>query len=63
MDKNVVKQSEMKIRHIAIPTNNDSDTIDGTLVEITSEELRQADKYEVKDYKRISVSFQSGRIA
>ncbi|GAC1444155.1 MAG: gamma-glutamylcyclotransferase [Sediminibacterium sp.] len=44
------------IRH----TGHPADTISGTVFTITETELRQADDYEVDDYKRIAVTLQSG---
>ncbi|EJB8515667.1 TPA: gamma-glutamylcyclotransferase [Pseudomonas aeruginosa] len=37
-----------------------SDRVPGTLFEITAEELRAADAYEVSDYTRIGVELESG---
>ena len=60
-DKAVLAVSEKEFHPIAILTNNTNDTISGTLYEITSEELAQADRYEVDDYKRVEATFQSGK--
>ncbi len=59
-DKAVLAMSEATFHPIAIQTNNANDTISGTLYTITSEELAQADAYEVADYKRVEATFQSG---
>ncbi|MFF7709914.1 gamma-glutamylcyclotransferase [Pseudomonas sp. NPDC007930] len=37
-----------------------SDRVPGTVFEITAEELRAADAYEVSDYQRVSVTLASG---
>jgi GNAT superfamily N-acetyltransferase len=42
-------------------TGNPKDCVEGTVFEITPEELQQADSYEVKEYKRISASTASGK--
>ncbi|MDE3145475.1 MAG: gamma-glutamylcyclotransferase, partial [Bacteroidota bacterium] len=39
------------------------DKIKGSVFAITGEELMQADKYEVDDYKRIAVTLESGKVA
>jgi len=62
-DENVLKQSEQKFHPMAVPSDSMSDKVDGVVFEVTSEELLQADKYEVADYKRISVTLESGKKA
>ena len=39
------------------------DRIDGTVFDITDDELSNADRYEVKDYKRVSAQLASGTTA
>ncbi|MFK7748761.1 MAG: gamma-glutamylcyclotransferase family protein [Kordia sp.] len=58
-DEAVLAISEEKFHPIAIQTNNTNDRILGTLYQISQQELEQADRYEVSDYKRIEVTFQS----
>ena len=41
-------------------TGHAEDHVEGTVFEITHEELLRADAYEVSDYKRIEVSLRSG---
>lgn len=48
---------------IIAATNNDEDTIDGMLYELTVRELQLADTYEGKYYKRIEVQLQSNEVA
>ncbi|MEM6685037.1 MAG: gamma-glutamylcyclotransferase family protein [Bacteroidota bacterium] len=60
-DEAVLALSQEEFHPIAIQTNNKKDMISGTLYEITSEELAQADQYEVSDYKRVEATFQSGK--
>lgn len=62
-DENVLKQSEQQFHPMAVPSNSINDKVDGVVFEITSEELLQADKYEVADYKRILVTLESGKKA
>ncbi|MGC4034787.1 MAG: gamma-glutamylcyclotransferase family protein [Chitinophagaceae bacterium] len=62
-DEKVLQQSGQQFHPIALPSLNADDKIDGVVFEITSEELLQADKYEVADYKRIAVTLESGKRA
>jgi gamma-glutamylcyclotransferase (GGCT)/AIG2-like uncharacterized protein YtfP len=62
-DETVLQQSEQQFHPIAIPSSNEDDKVDGLVFEITKEELLQADKYEVADYKRIAVTLESGKNA
>lgn len=48
---------------LAIPSENGNDFVEGMVFEISGEELLQADKYEVEDYRRISVTLESGKKA
>ncbi len=62
-DAEVVATSGKTHHPIAVPSENDESFIKGTLLEITAEELRQSDSYEVKEYVRKSVKLSSGIIA
>lgn len=62
-DENVLKQSEQRFHPMAVPSEHTSDKIEGVVFEVSSEELLQADKYEVADYKRILVALESGKKA
>ena len=62
-DKAVVAVSGMASHPIIAQTNNANDTVNGTVFRINTAELRQADEYEVEDYKRISVQLKSGKSA
>ena len=59
-DKSIIEASGEAAHPIITFTGNQTDQIAGVVFEISSEELKQADEYEVKDYKRISVQLQSG---
>jgi gamma-glutamylcyclotransferase (GGCT)/AIG2-like uncharacterized protein YtfP len=48
---------------IAVYSEHESDKIDGTVLEVTSDELLVADKYEPDQYKRASVTLESGKEA
>ncbi|MAN28315.1 MULTISPECIES: gamma-glutamylcyclotransferase family protein [Mesonia] len=62
-DKEVIAKSGKEFHPIAIKTNNQNDYIEGTIFEITESELKETDKYEVGDYKRILETFSSGQQA
>jgi gamma-glutamylcyclotransferase (GGCT)/AIG2-like uncharacterized protein YtfP len=59
-DPHVIAVSGKDVHQIVIPTGNIKDEIAGTVFEITSQELEQADAYEVSDYKRICAQLRSG---
>ena len=59
-DKNVVNLSGVEVHPIACFTGNINDLIHGRVFEITSQELHNADKYEVSDYKRVKCKLLSG---
>lgn len=62
-DKNVLEQSRQAFHPIAILTGNPKDKIEGVVFEISTEELLQADAYEVDDYKRVAAPLDSGKKA
>jgi gamma-glutamylcyclotransferase (GGCT)/AIG2-like uncharacterized protein YtfP len=59
-DEDVLAKSGTDYHPIAIKSNKQEDHIKGILFQISKEELKQADLYEVADYKRIKVTFRSG---
>ncbi|MES2126881.1 MAG: gamma-glutamylcyclotransferase family protein [Pseudomonadota bacterium] len=62
-DPEVVKTSGKTHHPIVKRTGKVDDRVAGTAFEVTDEELVNADKYEVSDYKRVSASLASGRTA
>ena len=46
---------------IAAVSNDAEDTISGTVLEITNEDLLLADSYEPEEYKRVTVRLESGK--
>lgn len=62
-DPEVVKTSGKTHHPIVRQTGVVDDRIAGTVFEITDEELANADKYEVADYKRVAAPLASGRTA
>ena len=59
-DPEVVKLSGKTHHPILLATGNPADTVSGTVFLITPEELAQADKYEVSDYRRVLAPLASG---
>lgn len=59
-DPKVIKTSGESIHSILIYTGNPQDEVNGTVFDISKEELLQADKYEVSDYKRVQAKLKSG---
>jgi len=59
-DDEVVALSGKTHHPIVIATGDENDAVEGTVFEITTEELHHADAYELDSYKRISVQLKSG---
>ena len=59
-DENVIKTSGEAAHPIITFTGNPLDQVPGFVFDISSEELQQADSYEVADYKRINAQLRSG---
>ena len=62
-DETTVSLSGKTHHPIAQFTGRPSDTISGTVYEVTPEEIEKADKYEVPEYKRVSAVLESGKRA
>jgi gamma-glutamylcyclotransferase (GGCT)/AIG2-like uncharacterized protein YtfP len=62
-DESFLARGEEKYQRTLIPSKNDADIIEGTVFEISEEELFLADKYEPNNYKRVKVVLQSGKEA
>ncbi len=62
-DKTFLSKGEQNIQLTLIPSNNKNDTIEGTVLDISEEELLLADNYEPDNYKRVEVELASGRKA
>lgn len=60
-DQEVLEKSEEKFHPILSFSGKNEDKVQGILFEITEEELKKADEYEVADYKRIKTTFESGK--
>jgi len=59
-DPAVIKSSGTDIHPILQYTGNERNFVEGTIFEITGDELLKADRYEVADYKRRKLLFESG---
>ena len=59
-DQDVIKTSGKEIHPILKYSGNETDRVDGTIFEITTSELSQADEYEVEEYLRVKARFHSG---
>ena len=62
-DESFLAKGERKQQLTAIHTKDETDVIEGTMFEISAEELLAADEYEPDNYRRIEVSLQSGKKA
>ncbi len=59
-DPDVIATSGEAFHPIITYTGNSTNCVDGTVFDISEEELKRADSYEVSDYKRIKVKLSSG---
>lgn len=59
-DPEVLAKSGKRFHPLVFHTGDPSDKVSGTVFAITAEELEAADRYEVSDYRRVSVTLASG---
>ncbi len=59
-DPNVIKSSGTDVHPILEYTGSQNDFVKGTIYEISDKELKLADSYEVDDYQRQLLTFESG---
>ena len=57
----VLSKSNKRYHPIAIQSSNAKDSIKGVVFEITPEELKATDAYEVSNYKRVKAKLKSGK--
>ena len=62
-DENFLSKGEQKYQHTAIASKYKNDNINGTVFEITGDELLLTDIYEPDGYTRIKVMLASGKKA
>ena len=60
-DESFLAKGEDKNQLTLIPSKDDA--VEGTVFEISEEELLLADKYEPENYRRIKVALESGKVA
>ena len=63
IDDPAVVATSGKTHHPIVRPGDATDAVDGTVFEITDDELAQADRYEVAAYRRVAVTLASGRAA
>ncbi|MDI9819492.1 MULTISPECIES: gamma-glutamylcyclotransferase family protein [unclassified Legionella] len=59
-DSDVIATSGESFHPIVTYTGDSTNCVEGMVFDISKEELRRADSYEVSDYKRIKVKLSSG---
>ncbi len=59
-NKDVIEKSGTNIHPILLFTSKKTDEIKGTVFDLSLEELKLADAYEVEEYKRAKGEFKSG---
>lgn len=57
----VLRKSGEKFHPIIRYSGNDNDKIKGILFKVSTAEIAKADEYEVDNYKRVKVTFTSGK--
>lgn len=62
-DPEVIRTSGKRFHPVVAPSGNPADSVPGKVFSISAEELAAADRYEVSDYKRVSVRLASGKEA
>ena len=62
-DAEVVALSGRSHHPILVATGSPADTVDGSVLELTDDDLRHADDYEVDDYQRVEAPLVSGGTA
>ncbi|NMO51375.1 gamma-glutamylcyclotransferase [Actinoplanes sp. TBRC 11911] len=62
-DPHVVQVSGLTHHPVLVATGEVGDVVSGTVLEVTDDELRRADDYEVDDYRRIAAPLASGDTA
>ena len=62
-DEKFLSKGEGRFQNTLLPTNSKADVVEGTVFELTHEELLEADQYEPKNYERFKVKMSSGKEA
>jgi gamma-glutamylcyclotransferase (GGCT)/AIG2-like uncharacterized protein YtfP len=61
IDERVIRESGKSVHRILRYTGNSADQVDGTVFELSRDELALADDYEVDNYQRVTELLTSGR--
>ena len=59
-DRAVIQKSGTEIHPILVPSGKSEDVVSGMVFELTMDELKRADEYEVDDYERVLSRMISG---
>jgi len=59
-DPRVLEESGQRFHPILKFTGRTENEVEGTVFEVTQQDLEKADEYEVSDYKRVSANLKSG---
>lgn len=62
-DQSFLTKGEQRMQLTAVNTGDQSNSIEGTVFEVSEEELLLADKYEPVEYTRVRVKLESGKQA
>lgn len=62
-DEEVIAKSGKEFHPILVYSGNENDQVRGMVFDISLEELLNADKYEVNEYKRVEICLRSGIMA
>ncbi|WP_432993076.1 gamma-glutamylcyclotransferase family protein [Dactylosporangium sp. CA-233914] len=62
-DPRVVAVSGQTHQPVLVATGDLADSVNGSVLELTDEELRRADEYEVNDYRRVEARLATGDTA
>lgn len=62
-DASFLARGEQRLQITAVPSGNSTDSIEGTVYEVSGQELDEADKYEPDRFKRKQVTLHSGKKA
>ena len=62
-DENFLSKGEQNIQLTITSSHDNNDSIEGTVLEISPEELLLADQYEPENYKRVEVELETGKKA
>lgn len=62
-DETFLAKGEDKFQKTLVPSKDEAEIIEGTILEISETELVLADKYEPENYQRVKITLKSGKDA